>query len=198
MTVAEERARAVAETVARIRAVERERGVVRAALDEIKALLIELAARRVLFPWSDFPPPGEGEGSVLYRLSEDEDHRFALYLSSARPGKGTRPHNHTTWAVIVGIEGDEHNRFYERLDDGSVPGRGEVRQSGERTVRPGTGVCLMPDDVHSIHVDGPQPTLHFHMYGLALEQLAGRIGFDVQAGTYEVFPPHRDIRAPAR
>ena len=194
MTVAEERRRLVADTVARIRAVEREKGVSRAALEAVKELLIELAAKRELFPREDFPPPGEGTTSILYRLSEDDDHRFALYLNSAVPGKGTPPHDHTTWAVIAGIVGEEHNRIYERVDDGTVPGEGEVRRNEEITVRPGTGIALMPDDIHSIHVTGDEPTLHFHMYGLALEQLTERIAFDVERGTYKVFPPHRDIR----
>jgi hypothetical protein len=52
----------------------------------------------------------------------------------------------------------------------------------------------MPDDIHSIHVVGASPILHFHMYGLGLEHLTGRIGFDTSRGTYKVYPPHRDIR----
>jgi hypothetical protein len=43
-------------------------------------------------------------------------------------------------------------------------------------------------------VEGSQPILHFHMYGVGLEHLYGRIGFDMEKGTYTVYPPHRDIR----
>ncbi len=185
---------AVARTIEKVRAVERDQGVTPGSLEAIKGLLLELAGRRELFPPGDFPVTEEDGTGVVYRLAEDADHRFALYASAGAPGKSMPPHNHTTWAVIVGVHGDEHNVFYDRVDDGSVPGRGEVRPSGEFTITHGTGVTLMPDDIHSIHVTGESPTVHLHMYGLALEQLHERIMFDTAEGTYKVFPAARNIR----
>ena len=38
---------------------------------------------------------------------------------SSRGHVETPPHNHTTWAVVVGHAGNELNRFYARTDDGS-------------------------------------------------------------------------------
>ena len=137
--------------------------------------------------------PDDGN-SVIYRLSEDEDHRFALYASTALPGKSVHPHNHTTWAVIVGVHGDEHNIFYERADDSSHPGIGELRQTGEYTVSPGAGVTLMPDDIHSIHVTGDEKTVQLHMYGLALEQLHERVMYDTQAGTTKIIQASQNIK----
>ena len=194
MDTRKQRGDAVAGTIDKIRTVERDRGVTADALDAIKGLLVELAGRRELFPPGDFPVNAEDGTGVIYRLAEDADHRFALYASAGAPGKSVPPHNHTTWAVIVGVHGDEHNVFYERVDDGSVAGRGEVRPSGEFTVTHGTGVTLMPDDIHSIHVTGDKPTVHLHMYGLALEQLHQRIMFDTAAGTCTVFPATQNIR----
>ena len=194
MGKAKERQEAIAQALDRIRRVEAEEGVTRATLERIKDELIELAAKRGLFTFEDFPPPDHKGTSAMYRLAEDDDHRFALYLSSAWPGKETEPHNHTTWAVIVGIEGAEQNLLWRRTDDGSVDGRGEVEETGQLMVEPGSGIAFMPQDIHSIHVTGDQPTLHFHMYGRGLEQLTERIGFQRQDGTYRVYPPHRDIR----
>ncbi len=185
---------AVARTIEKVRAVERDQGVNPDSLEAIKGQLLELAGRRELFPPGDFAVTEEDGTGVIYRLAEDADHRFALYASAGAPGKSVPPHNHTTWAVIVGVHGDEHNVFYERVDDGSVPGRGEVRPSGELTVTHGAGVTLLPDDIHSIHVTGDKPTVHLHMYGLALEQLHERIMFDTAEGTYKVCPAPRNIR----
>ncbi len=185
---------AVARTIEKVRAVERDQGVTPDSLEAIKGLLLELAGRRELFPPGDFPVTEEDGTGVVYRLAEDADHRFALYASAGAPGKSMPPHTHTPWAVIVGVHGDEHNVFYDRVDDGSVPGRGEVRPSGEFTVAHGTGVTLMPDDIHSIHVTGDKPTVHLHMYGLALEQLHERIMFDTAEGTFTVLPAIQDIR----
>ena len=195
-TVPEQRARAVGETVARVRAIEREQGVTRAALAAIKGELIALAGRRDLFPRDEFIPPDEAPRDRLYCLSEDADHRFALYLNACLPGRSTPPHDHTTWAVIVGIDGDEANRVYERTDDRATPGRGTVRVVHEEVIRAGTGMAYMPDDIHSIHVVGANPILHLHMYGTSIEHLPNRVAYDVDAGTYKVFPAFPEILAP--
>ena len=180
---------AIAEAVERVRAVEAEKGVNREALKEIRAILLELATRKELFPARDFEAKKNEQGfDAVYLLSEDADRRFALYLSTGVSGKDVPPHNHTTWAVIVGVEGEEHNRFYERTDDRSEPGRAEVRLTGEKTVRPGTGVCMMPEDIHSIHNHSGRPNRHLHIYGLSLEHLSNRVRYDMKAGTYKVFP----------
>jgi len=194
MDIREQRGKAVAGAMAEIRDIEHTQGVNAQALDAIKGVLLKLAVRRDLFPEEQFPVGPEDGNSVIYRLSEDDDHRFALYASTALPGKGVPPHNHTTWAVIVGVHGDEHNILYERADDGSREGVGELRQTGELTVSHGTGVTLMPDDIHSIHVTGEQKTVHLHMYGLALEQLHERVMYNTQAGTYKVFPASQNIK----
>jgi len=195
MDIPTERAQRVAETIDAIRDVESSKGVNPEALDDIKGLLLNLAENKDLFPVDDFKIDPETDGnSVIYCLSEDPDHRFALYASSALPGKGVAPHNHTTWAVIVGVHGDEHNVFYERADDGTKPGEGVVEQNGEETVRHGTGVTLMPDDIHSIHVTGDIQTVHLHMYGLALQELHERVMYDRAAGTYKTFPATQNIK----
>src|SRR3546814_5719791 len=58
------------------------------------------------------------------------------------PGKYQPPHNHTTWAVIASVYGDEHNIFFERIDDGSTPDVGRIRKLREITVSPGMAVTL--------------------------------------------------------
>lgn len=182
-----ERRKAIEVAVADIRAIEKREGVTRASLENIKARLIKLAARNDLFDPKDYPPPAAGQKlrSCLYRLSEDADHRFALYANASIGGYGTPAHNHTTWAVIVGVTGEELNKFYDRAGAG-------VKEKGRDVVRQGTGVAFMPEDLHSIHIEAP--LLNFHMYGLALEQLGKREFYKEKEGRWEVFPAHSDIR----
>ena len=188
MDRATERAQVIEAAIADIRAAEA-RGLTRETLQTIRARLMQLAARTDLFTLDDFPPPkaGDKRNSCLYRLAEDADHRFALYANSARGNYASPAHNHTTWAVIVGISGaDELNRFYERTPDGGV------RETGSELVRAGSGVAFMPDDLHSIHIEAP--LRNFHLYGRGLEQLTGRQYYKPQEHAWAIFPPHSDIR----
>ena len=80
--------------------------------------------------------------------------------------------------MIAGFLGDELNWFYERTNDKSVGGQGALNQFGEEAVQYGTGVAFLPDDIHSIHVEGDEKTVHLHMYGLAFEQLHERVMYN--------------------
>src|SRR3954469_7252904 len=186
---------AVAATMDRIKAIEREQGVTRPALDAIKAEMLKLAANEALFPAAEFPPPPAGEkGSKRYLLQEEPDGRFAIYLLALNPGNGTKPHDHTTWAVVVSVEGQELNRVYRRLDDGAESGKARLELVREVMVEPGTGIALMPEDIHSIHTSGDRPTRHLHVYGLALEKLDERKAYDMESG--QVIPYNRDFMKP--
>ena len=183
----QERASAIKEAVADIRTIEAKEGVTRASLERMKARLVKLAARTDLFTPADFPaPPADSERfSTLYRIAEDDDNRFALYANAARAGVRSPAHNHTVWAVIVGIAGEELNRFYEKAPEG-------VKQTGSAVVKQGTGVAFLPDDLHSIHIDAP--ALNLHMYGKGLEQLHRREYYKEEEKRWKVFPAHSDIR----
>jgi predicted metal-dependent enzyme (double-stranded beta helix superfamily) len=181
--VATERHEAVQTLLAHARRIIAEKGVTREALSALSERLLDLATRRALFDAADFPPPqpGSGDTSTRYRLNPGED-GFALYLNSLLPGKTTIPHNHDTWAVIAAIDGAELNRLYRRIDNGRDPDRAQLELAQEVVVRPGVPIAFLPDDIHSIHVGGADPTLHFHLYGRPLETLTGRLGFETDTG----------------
>lgn len=185
-SLSEQRRAAVAATLADVRQLIADGAPDRAALAAVTARLEALAAQKALFTRADFPPPDAGQGvgaSTRYRLNADDgDEGLALYLNSILPGKTTQPHNHTTWAVIVAVEGEEVNRLYDRTDDRSNPAQAQIALAREFTVQPGASIAFLPDDVHSIHVVGDSPTLHFHLYGKPLERLTGRIGIDAETG----------------
>ena len=181
------RKREIQAAVAEVRALEKKHGVTRASLERIKRRLLRLAARKELFSGEDFPPPAPGGKlkSCLYRVAEDDDHRFALYVNASLGGHSTPAHNHTTWAVIVGVSGEELNRFYDRAQKG-------VREKGQAVVKQVSGVAFLPEDLHSIHIDAP--LVNFHMYGLALDHLHRREFYKADEGVWKVFPAHGDIR----
>jgi rhodanese-related sulfurtransferase/predicted metal-dependent enzyme (double-stranded beta helix superfamily) len=196
MSITEQRAAAVAASIETARGIVARMGVTRAALDALKPVLVALGERSDLFPPEHFRIPA-GRANGIFHLAEDVDGAFALYGSAGLPGAKQLPHDHTTWAVIAGIYGDEHNVFYRRSDDGSVAGRGTLEKTGETTVRKGSACALMPDDFHTIETRGAGPKLHLHLYGRTLEDLPGRIGFESDAGgAYRRFMAKPEIVSP--
>ena len=195
MTIIEQRDKAVAETVDRVRLIEQQHGVNYDALGKIRDELIDLTRNKEMFPRSSFPITEDG-GSAVYRISEDSDHRYALYASVGAVGKSVPPHNHTTWAVIVGVYGDELNRFYQRTDDASTEGYAELEETGSSVVRHGNGVVFLPDDIHAISTDDSEPTVHLHMYGLALDYLRERLVFDQAGKTVKTMSIRTNIQTP--
>src|SRR6218665_3187229 len=91
------------------------------------------------------------------------------------------------WGVMEGLEGEELNRIYQRLDDGSDATRAQIRLEREFTVRRGGGIQFFTQDNPSNHIQGEGGTRHFHVYGRPLEALDDRQGFDLQTGAVTRF-----------
>ncbi|MEM6495538.1 MAG: cysteine dioxygenase [Pseudomonadota bacterium] len=182
-TIVARRREHVADTVARVRALEHDYGVTREGLTKIAEALVELTRHKALFDKVHFPNPEEGSSAKLYLLSEDEGGRFPLYLTCARPGGSVRPHNHATWAVVAGLDGCEENQLYDRVEGGYEPGKAEIKLAATTRVHDGEHIALMPDDIHSVATPGEIPRRHFHMYGLSLERLPKRLAYDMEKDT---------------
>lgn len=165
------------------------------ALRSVAAALEALGERADLFPSNEFPVSSDNP-TQAYRLAEDPDGRYALYLSAGLPGRAQPPHDHTTWAIIAGVAGIERNVFYRR-EPTSDPARD--RLTAGRTVDVGTGssVIVLPTDVHTIEIVGRISGLHLHFYGRGLDRLPERVVFESRdGGSYRTFAAPRSIRHP--
>lgn len=158
-------------------------GVNREVLASVLGRLMALAADRDAWSADHYPDPEGDVQHVRYLIQENTDRSYALYLNVLRPGKRVPPHDHTTWACIAPVAGTEINHLWQRVDDGHVPGRALLKRLRTLRVEGTTGAALLPDDIHSLEIEGAECTRHLHLYGRALETLSERSEFDVDAGT---------------
>ncbi len=164
-----------------------------AQLQAVARQLEVLAQQRELFPEKDFAVDAD-HPAVVYRLSEQADGSYALYLSAGLPGKAVLPHDHTTWAMISGVQGIERNIFYRR-DKTSDPARDTLTPERTIDVVAGNSVILSPTDVHTIELVGEQTGLHLHFYGRGLDRMPERVVFETRSGgSYRTFSAPAGIR----
>ena len=126
--------------------------------------------------------PEQGFGFQL--LHEEPDHNLAVAALSWLPGRGTPPHDHGTWGVVVGVEGDEVNTFWLRTDDRSRDGHAVLEKLSEKVFPPGAVIGLAPDIIHSVRNDGKEVSVSLHVYGRNIN-FTGRSQFDPERRTVE-------------
>ena len=174
---------------------QKERAMSRSSVERIRTALLELAMQREFWNETDYPAPAGDERQNRFLIGQGES-GVSLYLNVLCPGKRIPPHNHTTWACIAGVEGVEENTFFDRVDDGSVPGRAEITTREVVVVGPGTGIAMLGEDIHSVEIKGSQTIRHLHFYGRPLETLDQRIFFDQEAGTYQLMEMSTKTKTP--
>lgn len=130
---------------------------------------------------------GDGDQSnISTLLHEEADHSLAVYAVAWLPGRGVPPHDHQTWAIVVGVDGPETNVFWERTDDRSEPGRCALKETYRRVFGIGEAVAFLPDDIHSVQNDSNKISLALHVYGRNLNH-TGRSQFDLDTGEIRPF-----------
>jgi len=129
--------------------------------EELKSL-----AQHAEFDRCRYPEAQTGQ-EIVYHLTGAHANGPSLYLVSDGSGTSSPPHEHKTWAVVVGLDGTEVNSLYE-LTQGIEHSVQKVR---EHEVGPGSAFALGVDRIHSTFVLGNNPTYHLHLYGRPLSSL---------------------------
>lgn len=119
------------------------------------------------------------QGFGVHVLYEEPNHDLAVFVISWLPNRGTTPHNHKTWAVVVGMQGQEQEINYDRLDDGSKQGYAELRRNGEHVMVAGDVARCYPEHIHSVWNVGNGISMSLHTYGRHINY-TGRSEFDVE------------------
>lgn len=78
------------------------------------------------------------------------DGQVSLTLDEFPNGKQIPPHDHGVWEALVLCSGALQHTVYERVDDGSVEGRAELRVVEDTTMDIGQiALVVPPGDIHS-------------------------------------------------
>lgn len=127
--------------------------------------------------------PALGFGTSLLHVEADQS--LFVVVDSWLPGRGVPPHDHDTWAVVVGVEGSERNIFWQRLDDATRPGYAELQRLDEQSIAPGQVLAMPSGSIHSVINETSHTSLSFHVYGRHLNHTARR-----------QFDPERNLELP--
>jgi predicted metal-dependent enzyme (double-stranded beta helix superfamily) len=128
----------------------------------------------------------EEQGFGVHLLHEETDHSLAVILVNWLPGRGTPPHDHGTWAVVVGIEGTERNVRYKRLDDRSNPDFAELAVKEDFAANEGEMVCIKTGGIHKVTNETERMTLSLHTYGRHINH-TNRSQFDLDTNARTEF-----------
>jgi predicted metal-dependent enzyme (double-stranded beta helix superfamily) len=126
------------------------------------------------------------QGFGVHMLHEEPDHTLAIFALSWLPDRGTLPHDHGTWAVVVGVDGPERNEFWARTDDRSRPGHAELKKVGKKVCEAGDILAMPAGTIHSVWNETDRVTVSLHIYGKHVN-FTGRSQFDPDKQTETPF-----------
>lgn len=137
----------------------------RDVLSRVQAIARRAAAAQRAWLRDEMCMPDAKQGFGFHLLHEEAGHDLAVFVASWLPGRGTPPHDHATWAVVVGLQGHERNTHWRRLDDSRRAGYAELVPAGERVVGAGDVVAMRSGAIHSLRNESDGISVSLHIYG---------------------------------
>ena len=134
-------------------------------IGRVRAIAQRAVAQQQAWLRDDMCHPDAEQGFGFHLLHEEANHELAVFIASWLPGRGTPPHDHGTWAVVVGLKGCERNTRWRRLDDGAQPGHASIIVADERLVGAGDVVAMRSGVIHSVRNEGVGVSVSLHIYG---------------------------------
>lgn len=126
------------------------------------------------------------QGFGIHVLHEEPDHTLAVFAISWLPGRGAPPHDHGTWAVVVGVDGVERNVRYRRLDDRNRSDYAELDIKDDIQAGEGDVICMKTGGIHSVQNVSDGITLSLHTYGKHVNH-TDRSQFDLETNEKKDF-----------
>jgi 3-mercaptopropionate dioxygenase len=131
---------------------------------------------------------GMGGGIGQYALYRADDGSLCLFSLVVPAGVSTPVHDHLAWGLVGVYRGAQQDTTYQRLDDGSDPGRAELRVASQAVVSRGDFYALLPPegDIHYVNTVSDIASVSIHL--LANDTACvWRHKFDPDRGTVTAF-----------
>ena len=155
-------------------------------LSKVRPLAQKLVENRDAWIKPEHYQVDDERGSSLYVLHEEEDHTLMVFAACFRPGRVTPVHDHGTWAVVAGVDGEEKNTIYKRIGDGSKPGQGKIQLRGEKDVCQGDAIGMPTGTFHTVSNVSDEVSVSLHTYGMNTNHTV-RCQIDPETGKVEEF-----------
>jgi predicted metal-dependent enzyme (double-stranded beta helix superfamily) len=129
---------------------------------------------------------GGDSAATLVRV---ERSGLTLMLGRFSAREETPIHDHGSWGIACVVQGRDRYRHWERLDDGSRPGRAQIRVLYEKELGPGDWVSWLdrPADIHS-QQGLREPALELVLFGKNVLEIP-RQYFDADSGAVRTALP---------
>ncbi|MEU0664388.1 cysteine dioxygenase family protein [Streptomyces lavendulocolor] len=125
-----------------------------------------LGAPDLLTPEQCEPDPARYRQHVVHA---EPDGSFSVVVIVWLPGQATPIHDHVAWCATGVHLGEEHERRYQLVPDGSsarlLATEDVVNRAGE------VAALAPPGDIHRVRNDGDGTTLSLHVYGADITRL---------------------------
>lgn len=136
-------------------------------LDErgLLAEAAELASRLMLMKhnwlrtYMTAPPQSPDQAFSRHKLHEEPDHSLLVLVVTLGAGRETPPHDHGTWAIIAGLEGEEINRRWKNVGN-------DVEPAAQQPVDSATIISLRTGEIHSLRNGTGSPSVTLQVYGI--------------------------------
>ena len=117
-----------------------------------------------LHPEHRRPISGQFSQYAIYRA---EDSSLSIMAMVVPSGVATPVHDHRAWGLVGVYQGQQREKVYRRLDDGSVPDFADLHQIAENILKPGDITTLLPPegDIHMIETISSEPSISIHVLG---------------------------------
>ena len=151
-----------------------------ASLNQIKDSLTRVLSRKAI----PYGQPVDQDGYGSWRLYTDPDHLFCIRPTHQRSTTSRQPHDHGElgWAVYGILTGETVQQVYERVDDGSEPGRAKLRALPQIRQSAGEVIIIPVGAPHAIIARTENWSVVIRSREM---ETAWRNWYDAEAGTVE-------------